>query len=322
MTQPVVAVYVLGGTITMTPGSTGITPKLDGKDLVAQVPALADIARLDVHTPFLKPGASLAMTDLATVAGTIGQLKNHAGAVVVQGTDTIDETAYLLHLLYDGDAPVIVTGAMRGASASSADGPANLLAAVTAAASPLLRRQGVLVVLNDEIHSATSAEKMHTGLCSAFQSPNGGPLAYCLEGQVRLLRTLPARRHPALSPGRFGRVALIKVSLDDQPDLLDALPQLGYEGAVIEAMGAGHTPAHWAAPLEALAQRMPVVLSTRVIGGPVFQRTYGFPGSEIDLLQRGLIAGGWLSAHKARLLLAVAIGAGLAPEQIRARFQD
>lgn len=318
MSLPVVNVVVLGGTITMAPGAAGITPTLTGEDLLAGVPALRDVARLAVRTPFLKPGASLRLDELADLARELSEDDRAAGSVVVQGTDTIDETSFLLDLLYEGQAPVVVTGAMRGAAAPGADGPANLLAAVIAAASPALRGQGVTVALNDEIHHAVSVEKMHKTLPDAFCSPNGGPLGLIIEGQARLLRQMPAHRAHLPRPLRFGKVAMVKLGLDDHEDLLEALPRLGYEGAVIEAMGVGHVPGHLVAALQALASQMPVLLASRVIGGQMLHNTYGFPGSEMDLIARGLMPAGWLSPHKARLLLAVALGAGLSPEEIRA----
>lgn len=321
MTLPAVTVYVLGGTITMAPGGEGITPQLSGEDLTASLPALGDLARLNVRTPFLKPGASLTMEEIAGIAREIASDTSADGSVVVQGTDTIDETSFLLQLLYDGDAPLVVTGAMRGAAAPGADGPANLMAAVTTAASPLARGHGVLVVLNDEIHHASTVEKMHKGLPNAFQSLDGGPLGYCVEGAVRLVLVQQTRTLPHFRPARFGKVALVKVTLDDETDLLEALPGLGYEGVIVEAMGAGHTPEKWAPALEAAARRVPVVLASRVVGGPVFRNTYGFPGSESDLLKRGLIGAGWLSPHKARLLLSVAIGSGLDADGVRAAFE-
>lgn len=321
MDLPAINVYVLGGTITMAPGGDGITPQLTGEDLTAGLPALRDLARLNVRTPFLKPGASLTMGEIAQVAQEIASDTQADGSVVVQGTDTIDETSFLLQLLYNGVAPVVVTGAMRGAAAPGADGPANLTAAVATAASKHARGRGVLVVLNDEIHHASTVEKMHKGLTSAFQSPNGGPLGYCMEGAVRIVRTMHTPAQPHFTPARFGKIALVKVCLDDGPDLLATLPALGYEGVVIEAMGAGHTPAKWVPALEAIAGQMPVVLASRVIGGPVFRDTYGFPGSETDLLKRGLISAGWLSPHKARLLLSVAVGSGLDSQGVKTAFK-
>ena len=321
MTLPTVHVYVLGGTITMAAGSGGgIAPKLTGDDLLAQVPGLDKVARLGVKTPFLKPGASLTFKEIADVAALI-EADSADGYVVVQGTDTIDETSYLLDLLHQGAEPVVVTGAMRGAAALSADGPANIMAAIHTAAHPDAADRGVLVVLNDEMHNARDVEKMNKGLVQAFQSPNRGPVGFYLEGQPRFMRRPDARPVLNLKPECFGRVAIIKASLDCDDALLRAAPDLGYDGVVLEATGAGHVPGQLLEAVDSVLARIPMVLASRVPAGPVFQNTYGFPGSEMDMIRRGAIPAGWLSPHKARLLMAVALGSGFSAAQIRQVFE-
>src|SRR5690606_10295002 len=133
------------------------------------------------------------------------------------------------------------------------------------AASKQAQGHGVLAVLNDEIHHATMVEKMHKGLASAFQSPNGGPVGYVMEGVAHLLHAPAPATRLGLEPKRFARVALVKVSLDDEPDLLQAVQGLGYEGVVIEGMGAGHVPERWVPVLDDLVKQMPIVLASRVI---------------------------------------------------------
>lgn len=301
--------------------SGGITPSLTGDELISRIPDLEKVADIELENFRLIPGASLSFQDIQDVANLINNDDTIDGAVIVQGTDTIDETSYLLDLLCSPRIPVIVTGAMRGAAALGADGPSNLLNAVRVAASPQAQGLGALVVLNEEIHAADDVDKGHTGFVSSFQSPNTGPLGYVLEGQIRVLRqpVNPPVTRP-FTPTRFPKVALLKFGLDDCPDLPDSALRLGYQGAVVEAMGVGHMPAPLVPALEALAQQIPVVLSTRVNAGPVFTSTYGFPGSEIDLLQRGLIPGGLLSAHKARLLLTVALGSNVSRDTLPALF--
>jgi L-asparaginase len=164
MTKSKVHIIVLGGTITMAPQSTGgIAPSITGAELVAAVPALAEVAEISVATPFLVPGASLSFAQMRQVDELVDQALDEGahGVVVVQGTDTIDETAFLLDLTYRGAGPLVVTGAMRGANAAGADGNANLLAAVTVATCAEARDLGVLVVLNDEIHAARLVAKQH-----------------------------------------------------------------------------------------------------------------------------------------------------------------
>lgn len=316
-----------GGTITMTAssGGSGIAPTLTGEDLVRAVPELACIADVDVHSYSTKPGASLTLDDLVRIAELIDtRLPGaYAGAVVVQGTDTIEETAFVLDTLVACGRPVIVTGAMRGAAAPGADGPANLLAAVTVATSAVSGGLGTVVVLNDEVHAARHVQKSHTAAPSAFSSPGFGPIGRVIEGRLHLYARLPRPAplpRPACYATEAAAVALVKIPLGDDGRLLGALPALGYRGTVIEGMGAGHLPAKLAERVSELAAAMPVVLASRVAAGPVFQRTYGFPGSEIDLIARGAIAGGYLAGGKACLLLRLLLAAGMAGEELKAAY--
>lgn len=316
-------VLSLGGTITMLPDDGGgIAPRLGAAELIASVPALAGLGEIEAESPMRLASPSLALADILAVARRIeaGFAKGFDGVVVIQGTDTIEESAFLLDLLVAGEKPVVVTGAMRGAGAMGADGPANLLAAARVAASPAAHGLGTLVVLNDEIHAARFVQKGHTALPSAFVSPLAGPLGLVAEGRPRFhtrverLPVLPAADGPPAP------VALIKTTMGDDMRLLKALAGLGYAGLVIEAMGAGHVHADAAPILGGLAAEIPVVLASRVAAGPVLSATYGYPGGEIDLTRRGLIPAGFLSGLKARLLLGLVLRGGAAPEAVRAAF--
>jgi L-asparaginase len=325
MTLQRVLLISTGGTITMTAAGAGggIAPTLTGEDLVRAVPQLAQRAVLDVVSYSTVPGASLTLGNVVDIAQLIDSRMSEgfSGAVVVQGTDTLEETAFVLDALAASERPVVVTGAMRGASAPGADGPANLLAAVTVASSAAASRLGALAVLNDEIHAGRYVQKSHTALPSAFASPGFAPIGRVIEGRVHVYARLP-RPAPLSSPQDVDdvAVALLKVALGDDGRMLRVLPELGYRGAVIEAMGAGHLPAHYAEKIEHLAAVMPVVLATRVAAGPVFQGTYGFKGSEIDLISRGAIPGGYLAGPKACLLLRLLLASGLTGDALRAAY--
>lgn len=322
---PRVLLLGTGGTIAMSPGANGtIEPALHVNDMVQAVPGLAVIATLETVAFSNKPGASLTVSDLAELSGVVaaGFERGCHGAVVVQGTDTIEETAFCLELLARSTQPIVVTGAMRGAQSPGADGPANLMAAVTVAASSAAAGLGALVVLGDQVHAARHVQKTHTTLPSAFGSPGAGPLGELREGHFIPLHRQTPLSSVSASTWRWhdSAVALLRIALDDDGRLLRALPQLGYRGAVIEAMGAGHVPA-WLAPMIGeLARQMPVVLSTRVAAGPVLRATYGFAGSEADLLARGAIHGGSLGGLKARLLLRLLLAAGLQGDMLRLEF--
>ncbi|MFJ3056939.1 asparaginase [Herbaspirillum sp. NPDC087042] len=319
-------VLATGGTISMTSrAGGGITPALSPQQLADTVPGLADRVDLTLHAFANLPGASLTLTQLCEMAALLNARleQEFAGAIVVQGTDTIEESAFVLDLLVPSAKPVVVTGAMRGPRAAGADGPGNLLAATIVASADAARNLGCLVVLNDEVHAARFVQKSHSTLASAFQSPNLGPLGWVIEGRFLCNAQLRRGVHVAIAErGEEYPVALVKLALGDDGRLLRSLPTLGFRGAVIEAMGAGHAPAPVAREIDALTARMPVVLCTRVAAGPVLRATYGFVGSETDLIRRGVIPAGSVNAVKSCLLLRLALANGFSRAAMEQLFQQ
>jgi L-asparaginase len=301
----------------------GVSPALSASDLLAAVPGLGDVpAELRVQDFRNKPGASLDFTDLYELAAAIDEALNDGclGVVVTQGTDTIEEVAYVLDLLLPTDAPVVVTGAMRNPTMAGADGPANILAAIRVAVSPFARGLGCLVVLNDQIHAARWVQKAHTGSPAAFVSPDYGPLGHVIEGSVHIPVRI-RRSSPALSyvPRRSAQVGLAAIAFGDDGTLIEALAK-HVDGLVVAAFGAGHVPATVAPVLGKLAEHIPVVLASRTGAGTVHRATYSFPGSERDLLARGLISAGYLDPLKARILLRLLIASGADDAWIREAF--
>ncbi|MCM6774456.1 asparaginase [Nocardia sp. CDC159] len=301
-----VIVFGLGGTIAMSTTATGgVAPALSAEQLLAAVPGLASTGIIVEVADFRQlPGASLTFADITALVDAITEhLPDIDGVVVTQGTDTIEETAYLIDLLHTAPHPVVVTGAMRNPTLAGADGPANLLAAISTAADRSARGQGCLVVLNDEIHAARRVCKTHTSSTGTFESPDGGPLGYLVEGQPRFLNriahrtTLPTRVDDDLY------IPIHTVTLGDHEILLNAATD-HIDGLVVAALGAGHVPARLVPALERLASRVPVVLASRTGAGSVLESTYGFPGSERDLIARGLLPAGYLNPLKSRILLA------------------
>lgn len=320
---PRITVLGLGGTIAMTASdSGGVVPALTAADLVAAIPGLAETGiAVDAVSFRTRPGASLTLTDLTEVAEAVRQAADAGatGLVITQGTDTIEETAYLLHLLHARPQPVVITGAMRNPTLAGPDGPANLLAAITVAASPTARERGVLVVMADEIHAAERVRKTHSTSTGAFTSPTAGPVGYLIEGQPRFV-TPATPRHVIPAPVRQPRVGLYTATLgDDGTSLPTVAAQL--DGLVIAGFGVGHVPDTWVPALTDLAKTIPVVLTSRTGAGPVLTATYGFPGSERDLTSRGLIPAGFLDPYKARILLHLALAAGATTHQAAQAFR-
>src|SRR5689334_12054238 len=329
---PRIAVFTLGGTIAMMtePGSAGAAPVLGASQLLGSVPGLPGLPATPVLHDFRQlPSSALTIGDVLGLSAAIAaELEaGCAGAVVVQGTDTIEETSFLLDLLHRGGQPVVVTGAMRTRDAAGADGPANMLAAIQAAASPELAGLGVLVVFADEIHAARHVRKAHATSIGAFVSPSAGPVGHVIEGRVRLLAR-PVRPVVSLPdrPGTAGgapavRVGLVTMALGDDGAMLRAAADAGVlDGLVVAGFGAGHVPPGVAEVLYELASRMPVVIASRTGAGTVLEGTYGWVGSEIDLTSRDVISAGFLDPPKARLLLHLLVSRGATRADVVAAF--
>jgi L-asparaginase len=321
---PRVAVFSLGGTISSTgSGGKGVEPTLTGEALVSDVPEIAEVAEVSAASFRQVASGELTLDDLAELASEIAVRidEGASGVVVTQGTDTIEETAFVLDILVDRDAPVVVTGAMRNPTLPGADGPANLLASIQVAASDTARGLGTVVVLNDEIHAARFVRKTHTSNPATFRSDPVGPVGWVSEGTPRVVLR-PAGRHKMALPedAQDRPVALHTVTLGDDGRLLPEVERQGYAGLVIEAMGGGHVPSVMVRTLEDLAGKMPVVLASRTGSGEVLRSTYGFVGSETDLLGRGLINAGLLDGLKARLFLTLLLRSGATREEIRDSF--
>lgn len=313
--RPAISLFALGGTIASATheGSEGARVGLTGEDLLAAVPGLGSIARIRVESFRQVPSGDLRMRDiLELVAAIRAELARGAeGIVVTQGTDTLEEVAFVLDLLLKTDVPVVVTGAMRNSSLPGADGPANLQAAVRVAASPKAHGNGALVVFNDEIHAARFVRKRHTTSTATFGSPLTGPIGYVVEDRVRMMLRVPGRVFVDLPPEpKDARVGLIPIVFDDDGSSLSPAATAPYQGVVVAAFGAGHVPARLAPILQRLNERVPVVVASRTVAGDMLQETYAYPGGEMDLLSRGLIFANAYDALHARVLLQLLLMAG------------
>src|SRR5512134_867567 len=225
------------------PVAGGNVPSLDGAAILARTPGLASIAEVEALDRGLTPASHFTFGDLLRLSGDIERAAADSaidGVVVVQGTDTIEETAFAWDLLHVGPKPVVVTGAMRASHEEPYDGPPNLRDAVSVAASPTARGIGVVVTLAGTIEAADDVTKMHTTALDTFRSPNGGRIGRIEDGVVHLERPRGPRR--AVATDRAAeRVHLVTAGLATDGALLDAAVAAGADGIVVAATGSGNT---------------------------------------------------------------------------------
>ncbi|HLQ49729.1 MAG TPA: asparaginase [Candidatus Dormibacteraeota bacterium] len=313
--MPSVAIVFTGGTISMRhdPVAGGNVPVLSGRDLLETVPGLDSIATLVPIDHGLTPASHFTFGGLfelwEVVRGALAD-DDVVGAVIVQGTDTIEETAFFFDLLHAGPKSVVVTGAMRAASDLDYEGPANLRDAVRVAASPALRGAGVVVVLAGTIEPADDVIKTHTSAFDTFKSLNRGSLGWVEGDEVQLVRPRGPRRHVAATRAAE-RVRLVVATVAADGMEIEALRAAGADGFVVAATGAGNTsPLLLAAAERAMADGLPVVLTTRSPAGAA-SAAYAFPGGGATWVRAGAMLSGYLGGPKARVALALGLGAGL-----------
>jgi len=314
----VVHVLTTGGTIAMkhNEAAGGAVPALKGEDFLRKLPGGVTGLEWDEYCNL--PSAHFTVETiwgLRTCVAALVEDDEVQGAVVTHGTDTMEETAYLLDLTVDTNKPMTLTGAMRTASEEGYEGMANLSAAIRVAASESARDLGALVVMNQEIHSARHVTKTHTQSVDTFRSLGHGPLGR-VDGDRVVVDRRVVRQHIPCS-GLEPDVHLIKLAVGMDDTFLRQLMNKKAAGVVIEALGGGRVPPWWMPTIrEAVQLGMAVVVASRCPSGRVYDG-YGYEGAYKDLIQAGAIFAEGLNGQKARIKLMVALGSGLRKEDIQ-----
>jgi L-asparaginase len=305
-----IVVIHTGGTISMHVHSeSGAVVTGDSNPLTAEIDKLMEYA--DIHeieafnfpSPHITPKEMLAIKEIIEqqIAG-----KEVEGFVITHGTDTLEETAYFLDLTIKSDIPIILTGAMRSSNEIGSDGVYNLLSAVRVASAPDAFGKGVLVVMNDEIHTAQNVTKTSTSNVSTFQSPQYGPIGLITKPGVHFHHT-PIRRDTFELKTISKRVALLKVYAGMEEDLLMHVANAGYDGVVLEGLGQGNVPPSIVPGIQQLIkQHIPVVLVSRCYNG-IAQPVYGYEGGGKMLEEMGVLFAHGLSGQKARIKLLIGL---------------
>lgn len=310
--RPTVVVLTTGGTIASRPDpSGGVVAAATGEELLSGVPGLEEVAGVRVEELFRVGGYLMTPADMLEVAGRVRELDGDpevAGVVVTHGTDTMEETAYLVDLLYDGDKPVVFTGAQRNAAVADTDGPRNLRDAVRLAASPEARGIGAVISMSGAIEAAREASKTHTSAPRAFTSPGHGPIGEVTDEGVYVSRRRIRPDNLASDPVPLPRVDLIKLAAGADGAFVRAARAAGAAGIVVEGFGIGNTtPAVLEEVRTTVGSGVAVLVVSRCAAGRVAP-VYG-NGGGYDLKKAGAIFGGDLSGQKARLLLMIALSA-------------
>lgn len=323
---PRILLIATGGTISMRrdPDRGGAVPRLSGEEILATVPGWQGVARVDVQEFGRFPGPHMTIGRMWELRAAILRAftDGYDGIVVTHGTDTIEETVYLLDRSLPPEIPVVITGAMRNASELSWDGPANLMAAIQVAASPGARGRGAMVAMDDRIVQGAEVVKTHTEEFGTFQSPNWGPLGIVDKGSVLFYRE--SRRKVLLAPETpIVPVDLVKIVAGADSRLIEASLATGAHGIVLEALGRGNVPPEVMPGVRAwLDARRPVVVTSRSLRGRVLD-TYAYAGGGHELRERGVIFADHLTGQQARIELMLALGfAGNDAGRLRATIES
>ena len=317
-----VIIVTTGGTIAMTKTHEGVVPFSEGNSLITQIPGLERVAEIDhvefsnVPSPYMTPEM---MWRLSRKVQSIVDDPEVDGVVITHGTDTLEETSYLLDLTVKTEKPIVLTAAMRNINELGTDGPRNVLSSVRVASSESAVGMGAMVCLNDEVHAAREVTKTYTSNVATFESPGYGPLGIVDEDAVIFFRK-PLLRMNIETDRIESKVALVKTFTGDDGNILRKIVDMGYKGIVLEGFGRGNVPPEVADAVSDVIDRVVVVLTSRCFKGRVLD-VYGYKGGGADLARRGVILGQEVSAQKARIKLMIVLGKTSDRDEIRGYFE-
>lgn len=311
MPKPKVAILFTGGTISMSvdPRIGAAIPSLSGEEIMSMVTNIDKFAEIESINFSQLPGPHIDPLMMMKIRDEVLKIISRpdiTGVIITHGTDTLEETAYLLDLTIQSEKPIIVIGAMRNSSELGYDGPSNLAAAVCTAISPEAKNKGVLVVMNNTVNAASEVTKTNTLSLDTFQSMEFGPLGIVDNDKLILRRDIIHRQHiPATSI--VTDVSLIKCVAGMDSKMLRFCADSGSKGIVIEGMGRGNVPPTMLEGIQyALDKKIAVVLVSRCPTGRVLD-TYGYEGGGRQLRNMGVLFGGSLPGQKARIKLMLAL---------------
>lgn len=327
MDKPTVVVLTTGGTIASLkdPVSGAVRTAATPEELLDHIPGVAEIANVEAQAQAAINSWNMTppmMLELAHAAHEELNRSDVDGVVITHGTDTVEETAYLCHITIDSDKPVVFVAAMRNLSESGPDGPRNLRDAIRVAAGKSSIGRGSMLVINETIHSARYVTKTHTVNPGTFSSPHGGPIGEVTAVGVDFFGGSEIR--PVVSPTDMeGNVPIVKTWTGMDDAILRWYRESGVDGVVLEGTGAGNVPGALIPEIATMVRNdIPVILTTRCIGGPLspLYGTGGASGGGHDLVEAGVILASRFTAQKTRIALLALLGDGRRSGNIREWF--
>ena len=319
-----IAIIFNGGTISMKIDEKikAAVPSLSAEEIMSMIPGVEEYAEIEAYTFSSMPSPHMTletMLKLSKFTTELVEREDIDGVVITHGTDTLEETAYLLDLTVRTKKPVVVTGAMRSGSELGYDGPFNLATSICTAISDEAVGRGVLVCFNGELNSASEVTKANSMALNAFRTPNFGPIGIVDNDNV--IFYIDANYSEKYDVSEIKKqVALIKCVVDMDSSYIDYLIEKGCGGIVIEALGRGNVPPKMVDGIKKATElNIPVVVVSRCFEGRVFE-SYGYEGGGKQLKDLGVIFGDTLPGQKARIKLILAINSGMNIHEIARAF--
>ncbi|HEH2061219.1 TPA: asparaginase [Staphylococcus aureus] len=312
-----------GGTISMSQDQSNKVVTNDINPISMHQDVINQYAQIDELNPFNVPSPHMTIQHVKQLKDIILEAvsnKYYDGFVITHGTDTLEETAFLLDLILGIEQPVVITGAMRSSNEIGSDGLYNYISAIRVASDEKARHKGVMVVFNDEIHTARNVTKTHTSNTNIFQSPNHGPLGVLTKDRVQF-HHMPYRQQALENVNDKLNVPLVKAYMGMPGDIFSFYSREGIDGMVIEALGQGNIPPSALDGIQQLVSlNIPIVLVSRSFNG-IVSPTYAYDGGGYQLAQQGFIFSNGLNGPKARLKLLVALSNNLDKAEIKSYFE-
>lgn len=312
-----------GGTISMSQDQSNKVVTNDINPISMHQDVINQYAQIDELNPFNVPSPHMTIQHVKQLKDIILEAvsnKYYDGFVITHGTDTLEETAFLLDLILGIEQPVVITGAMRSSNEIGSDGLYNYISAIRVASDEKARHKGVMVVFNDEIHTARNVTKTHTSNTNTFQSPNHGPLGVLTKDRVQF-HHMPYRQQALENVNDKLNVPLVKAYMGMPGDIFSFYGREGIDGMVIEALGQGNIPPSALDGIQQLVSlNIPIVLVSRSFNG-IVSPTYAYDGGGYQLAQQGFIFSNGLNGPKARLKLLVALSNNLDKAEIKSYFE-